>query len=100
MRFLLNVLTEGKDGDCVEIYADTNGLKLLRDSINTMLEHLDNGSVQEHEHYFIESWGGDGLSNAKAKFEDKRKMNVAGSLKITVWNSKIVSQYFDNLRET
>lgn len=64
-----------------------------------MLESLDNGSVQEHEHYFIESWRGEGLSNAKAKFE-MREMNLAGSLKITVWNSVIVNQYFDNLRES
>jgi hypothetical protein len=100
MRFLLNVLTDRKDGDCVEIHADTNGLKLLRDSINGMLENLDNGSAQEHEHYFIESWGGEGLSNARTKFKDNREMNLAGSLKITVWNSEIVNQYFDNLRES
>lgn len=99
MKFLLNILTDENGGDYVEIHADTNGLRLLRDSISSMLENLDNGSVQEHEHYFIESWGGEGLSNAKAKFENTREMNLAGGLKITVWNSKIVNQYFDNLRE-
>lgn len=98
MKFLFNVMTEKKN-DVVEMDVDTNGLKLLRDSLNYMLERLDHGSEQEHEHFFIEAWGGEGLSNAEGKFEDKREMNLAGSLKITVWNSNIVEQYFANLRE-
>ena len=83
---LLSVST-ASEGDVVYIHTDLSGLKKLQESINSMIDNLENGTC-DHDHLRSEDWAGYELTTTMLESEKANNCKQVHHVKLYAWNEE------------
>jgi hypothetical protein len=64
-QHLLSFVSDEK-GEQVTVHMDKNGIYFLINTLQKLLDHLEEGEC-EHDHLFTKEWGSDELTSTKAQ---------------------------------